>query len=63
MNHKIFSLFLPILQLITGSLSFFAFFILTYNHQSIKSILLALATTILATKLGIQGLFAYKNNK
>ncbi len=61
MNHKIFSLFLPILQLITGCLAFVAFFVLISNHHPIRSILLALVTTILAIKLGLQGLFEYKN--
>ena len=63
MNHKIFSLVLPLLQIITGCLATIAFFILIHNAQSIKSIFFALVIAILGLTWGIWGFIGYKKKK
>lgn len=63
MNRKIVSLFLPILQIVTGFLATIEFFILIYNNGSIKSIFLALAIALIGFWLGFRGIIVYKKNE
>lgn len=60
MKQKIVSLFLPVLQMITGCLATIAFFVLIYNGSSNKSVIFVLAIAILGFILGIKGLILYK---
>lgn len=63
MNRKIVSLFLPILQIVTGFLATIEFFILMYNNGSIKSIFLALAIALIGFGLGFRGIIVYKKSE
>lgn len=63
MNHKIVSLFLPILQIVTGYLATIEFFILMYNNGSIKSIFLAFAIALIGFGLGFRGIIVYKKSE
>lgn len=62
MNHKVTSLFLPILQIITGCLAAIAFFILIYNNESTKSIVISLLIALVGFVLGFRGMAVYKKN-
>ena len=62
MNHKVTSLFLPILQIITGCLAAIAFFILIYNNESTKSIFISLLIALVGFVLGFRGMAVYKKN-